>query len=131
MVMDLGMELERFNEEKSDSRALSSAQMLEPEVLREIVQRLVVALNPEQIFLFGSYAYGKPNKDSDVDLLIIIAHSDEPSYRRARGAYRALRGILMPTDVIVITKEEMQRKQAVRTSLVSQILREGQLLYEA
>lgn len=131
MVMDLSMELKRFDEEKSDLRALSHAQMLVPEVLREIVQRLVVALKPEQIFLFGSYAYGKPNKDSDVDLLIIISHSDEPSYRRARWAYRALRGILIPTDVIVITKEEMQRKRAVRSSLVSQVLREGQLLYEA
>ena len=47
--MDLGVELERFNEEILDLRALSDAQMLEPEVLEEIVQRLVVALNPEQI----------------------------------------------------------------------------------
>ena len=91
----------------------------------------MVALKPEQIFLFGSYAYGKPNRDSDVDLLIVISHSDEPSYRRSRGAYRALRGILIPTDVIVMTNEEVQRKRAVRSSLVSQVLREGKLLYEA
>lgn len=125
------MGLKRFDEEKSDLRALNNTQMLIPELLREIVQRLVVALKPEQIFLFGSYAYGKPNKDSDVDLLIIISHSDEPSYRRARGAYRALRGILIPTDVIVMTKEEVQRKRVVRSSLVSQVFREGKLLYEA
>lgn len=125
------MELKRFDEGKSDLRTLSSAQRLVPEFLREIVQRLVVALEPEQIFLFGSYAYGEPNKDSDVDLLVIVSQSDEPGYRRAREAYRALRGILTPTDVIVMTREEVQRKRTVRSSLVSQVLREGKLLYGA
>lgn len=98
--------------------------------LEEIVQRLVVALKPKQVFLFGSYAYGEPNQDSDIDLLVVVPHSDKPSHRRATEAYRALRGILVPTDVIVLTEEEIERKQTVRSSLVSQVLREGILLYE-
>ncbi|MFN7658777.1 MAG: nucleotidyltransferase domain-containing protein, partial [Dolichospermum sp.] len=50
---------------------------LSTEFLNEITHRLVTALEPEQIFLFGSYAYGEPTEDSDVDLLVIISKSDE------------------------------------------------------
>ncbi|MFM5987359.1 MAG: nucleotidyltransferase domain-containing protein, partial [Sphaerospermopsis kisseleviana] len=43
------------------------------DLLDDITQRLVSALNPEQVILFGSYAYGEPTEDSDVDLLVIIS----------------------------------------------------------
>jgi uncharacterized protein len=42
-----------------------------PELIDDIVKNLVNSLNPEQIILFGSYAYGEPNWDSDFDLLIV------------------------------------------------------------
>jgi hypothetical protein len=44
-----------------------SGKHLSTEFLNEITHRLVTALEPEQIFLFGSYAYGEPTEDSDVD----------------------------------------------------------------
>ena len=69
---------------------------LSAELLSEIRRRLVAALKPEQIILFGSYAYGEPTEDSDIDLLVIVAQSDEPRYRRSRSAYRALRGMGIP-----------------------------------
>lgn len=99
------------------------------ELLDQITERLVAALKPEQIILFGSYAYGEPTEDSDIDLLVVVADADEPRYRRARQAYKALRGISIPMDVIVMTREEVQRKVNVHSSLVSQAIREGKLLY--
>lgn len=114
---------------QEEPKGANTVQLLAPAMLPEIVKRLVTALKPEQILLFGSYAYGEPTEDSDIDLLVIISHSDEPGYRRARDAYRALRGVLMPVDVIVMTCEEVQRKRNVRSSLVSQVFREGKLLY--
>lgn len=57
--------------------------------------------------MFGSYAYAEPNTDSDIDLLVIVSQFDEPGYRRARVAYKALRGIAMPIDVLVMTGEEV------------------------
>jgi predicted nucleotidyltransferase len=47
------------------------------EVLEEIVKRLEEGLHPEQIILFGSYAYGEPTERSDVDLLIVVPDSTE------------------------------------------------------
>ncbi len=102
---------------------------LPPGLLEDIIQRLVDALNPEQIILFGSYAYGEPTEDSDIDLLVIVSHSDEPRYRRARVAYKALRGLGIPKDILVMTRSEVERKVNVTSSLVSQVLRQGKVLY--
>jgi len=99
------------------------------ELLQEIVRRLVETLHPEQIILFGSHAYGQPNEDSDVDLLVIVSESDEPSYRRAQTAHGALWGIGVPKDVIVMTRNEVDRSVRVKTSLVHQALAHGKVLY--
>ena len=99
------------------------------ELLEQITQKLVATLNPEQIILFGSHAYGEPNEDSDIDLLIIVSQSNEPRYRRSRLAYRALRGIGVPTDVIIMTQEEVKRKVNVRSSLISRVIHDGKVLY--
>jgi uncharacterized protein len=100
-----------------------------PEQLDEIVQRLVDRLNPEQIILLGSYAYGEPNEDSDIDLLVIVAESDEPRYRRARVAHRALRGIGISKDIVVMTRQEVADKVGVTSSFVNQAIHEGKVLY--
>jgi uncharacterized protein len=103
--------------------------MLTANLLTQIVQRLVESLHPEQIILFGSHAYGEPNEDSDVDLFVIVSESDQPRYRRSREAYRALRGISVPTDVIVVTREEVKKKVNVRSSLISRVIHDGKVLY--
>jgi predicted nucleotidyltransferase len=104
-------------------------QTLTKELLEQITQRLVAALKPEQIILFGSYAYGEPTEDSDLDLLVVVSDSNEPRYRRARQAYKALRGLGIPKDILVMTREEVERKSTVPSSLVSQALRQGKVLY--
>lgn len=103
--------------------------MLTPELLDQITKRLVAAMKPEQIILFGSYAYGEPTEDSDVDLLVIVSESDEPRYRRARAGYRALRGMGVPKDILVMTRSEVEHKATVASSLVSQALREGKVIF--
>jgi predicted nucleotidyltransferase len=45
--------------------------MLETNKIDDIVNRIAVKFNPDKIILFGSYAAGNPNSDSDVDLLVI------------------------------------------------------------
>jgi uncharacterized protein len=102
---------------------------LTTDLLNRITESLVASLKPEQIILFGSYAYGEPNEDSDVDLLVVVSDSDEPRYRRARKAYQALRGIGLATDVIVMTREEIERKINVRSSLVHKAMHDGRIVY--
>ncbi|MBW2039830.1 MAG: nucleotidyltransferase domain-containing protein [Deltaproteobacteria bacterium] len=52
--------------------------------LKEITDKIVQTLKPEKIFLFGPHAYGRPGKDSDLDLLIIMESSERPAKRRIR-----------------------------------------------
>jgi predicted nucleotidyltransferase len=100
-------------------------------VLEEIVNRLVQALEPDAVYLFGSRARGKFDPNSDIDILIVVPSSELPGYKRDRVALRALRGLGVAVDVIVLTRDEFDRKREVVCSLPATVLREGRLLYAA
>jgi predicted nucleotidyltransferase len=99
------------------------------DALAEVVHRIIQAVHPEQILLFGSQAWGQPNEESDIDLLVVLGTSSEPGYRREREVYRSLRGIRLPIEVVVRTRDEMIRAGRVPTSLERQALDRGRLLY--
>lgn len=99
------------------------------DMLKELTRRLVTELRPEQIIMFGSHAWGKPDEDSDVDLLVIVPHSVDKPTQRATHAYRCLRGLMVPTDILVKTRAEVERFRRVHASLESEILERGKVLY--
>lgn len=84
---------------------------------------------PEQVWLYGSHAWGNPHDDSDVDLLVVVPHSDETPIRRSQRAHRCLRGLRMPKDVLVETRQEVDRVKGLKTSLENIILSRGRRLY--
>jgi predicted nucleotidyltransferase len=99
-------------------------------LLDDVVKRLVDGLHPENIILFGSHAYGVPNKGSDIDLIVIIPESDEPRYRRAQKAYGYLWGLKAPVELIIMTHQEVDQSVTVPVSLASKAVRKGRVLYE-
>jgi len=103
---------------------------IDTDLLSEVLRRLVAEFAPEQIILFGSHAWGTPSEDSDVDLLVIVSESSERPTRRATRAYRCLRGLPLPKDILVKTRAEMERFQNVYASLECQILERGKVLYD-
>lgn len=102
---------------------------MSPELLQEIVRRLVEQFQPEQIILFGSQAWGEPSPDSDIDLLVIVKDSSLPPAQRAMLAHRALRGLGVAKDVLVKTRGEIERYRSVPASLEAEILERGRRLY--
>lgn len=98
-------------------------------LLQEMVQRIVQAVDPERIILFGSYASGQPHTESDLDLLVIMP-SDRPRWQRSLPIYDALRGWLIPKDVIVYTPEEVEAWSEVPQAFVTTAIRKGRVLYE-
>ena len=98
-------------------------------VFDEIVRRLVEAVDPDRIILFGSRARGDARPDSDVDLLI-EKDSQEPPGRRDVRAYRALMEVGVPADVLWYTPQEVVEWAGVKSHVVSRALREGKVLYE-
>ena len=106
--------------------------ILKPEVQAKIdtaVERLVAEFQPEQIWLLGSYAWGEPRAESDLDLVVVVPASDESYLRRAQKAQMCVYGIPMGADIMVPTRAEFERFQTVTSSLTYKILNEGRLLY--
>jgi predicted nucleotidyltransferase len=100
-------------------------------LLAEVVRRLVDVYRPERVYLFGSRARGDARADSDYDLLVLLAQSDEPSFRRARRGYHALHGSGIAVDLLVWTMSEFERRLPAKASLPATVSREGRLLYAA
>jgi len=102
---------------------------LNKNLLETATQRLVAEFQPEQVWLYGSHAWGNPHDDSDVDLLVVVADSDETPIRRSQRAHRCLRGLQMPKDILVETRQEVDRVKKLTTSLENIILSRGRRLY--
>lgn len=100
-------------------------------VLRAMVVRLVHALHPERIYLFGSRARHDAGPDSDYDLLAIVSESDLAPHRRDVLAFRALCGVGAAKDVVVYTRQEFESRSRAASSLPATVLREGRLVYAA
>lgn len=98
-------------------------------LLQTVTQRLVAEFQPEQVWLYGSHAWGKPTDDSDVDLFVVVPESDETPIFRSQRAHRCLRGLRMPKDVLVETRREVDRVKESKTSLENTILSRGRRLY--
>jgi len=98
-------------------------------LLEEIVRRILAVSDPEQIILFGSYARGEPGPDSDLDLLVIERGTSAPRQGSVR-LRRALRGLLIPIDVIVATPQQIRRYRNTPGLIYGPAIREGKVLYD-
>jgi len=97
--------------------------------LNEIVRKIVRALRPEKIILFGSYGYGSPTNDSDVDLLVIMETNDRPADRYL-AVSRLIRPRPFPLDILVKTPVEITQALEKGDFFIREIVTNGQPLYE-
>ena len=99
-------------------------------LIMEILDKIVTKYQPEKIILFGSYAYGKPDDDSDIDFLIIKNTDERPIDRRVR-----IRRIVSdstrrtPFGPIVLTSVELQKRIEIGDQFIAEILTKGEVLY--
>jgi len=107
---------------------LAAVKTVHQDLLNEATRRLVAEFQPVQVWLFGSHAWGTPTEDSDVDLLVIVKDTDEPPIQRAQRAHRCLRGLRLPKDVLVETRQEVDRVRQLRASLGYASLSRGRRL---
>jgi predicted nucleotidyltransferase len=100
------------------------------EVIDNILEKLLAEYAPQKVVLFGSYAYGTPGPDSDIDLLIIKGTPE-----RFIDRWVTVRRILsdthrtVPLDTLVLTPEEVSIRLAIGDQFIQQILDKGEVLY--
>lgn len=97
--------------------------------IEEAKQKLINEFKPKRIYIFGSYAWGNPTEDSDLDMMI-ITDKCENRLSEMRRAIRALRGIGFSKDIIVESELEFIENSKDITKLENDIFNRGYLLYE-
>ena len=97
--------------------------------IEDVVRQIIEKFHPRRIILFGSYAAGNPQPESDVDLLVIM---DTP-LRESEQAYRICREIdyLFGLDLLVITPQRLKQRLGWGDSFLKEIMQKGVVLYES
>jgi len=104
--------------------------MVERAKIKSFCNAVAKQFRPRKIILFGSYAYGKPTEDSDVDLLVVMnrtRHRGERMSFRIRDAINAG----FPMDLLVRTPGFITKRLAWKDCFTEEIMRKGKVLYEA
>ena len=97
--------------------------------LPAVIERIVEAVQPIKIILFGSYAAGTPTPDSDVDLLVVLETTATRVERYARVS-EALWPRPFPVDILVKTPAELRQAMRDGDRFITDILQHGQVVYE-
>lgn len=96
--------------------------------IQAFVDEVVRQFHPQRVVLFGSYAYGKPTKDSDVDLLVIMDHEGH-SVDQASEIRKQIRAGF-PLDLLVRSPRVIRERLAMDDFFITEILEQGKTLYE-
>jgi uncharacterized protein len=103
--------------------------MIEKEQISSISDTIVREIDPEKIILFGSYASGNYDSDSDLDL-IIIKKTSLPKHKRGLQIRRLFYRQLIPMDLKIYTPEEFERELNNRYSFLHNAIINSKILYE-
>jgi len=103
--------------------------MISPNTIETITNRLVFAYNPIAIYLFGSYAWGNPTEGSDLDILVVIEKSDRKPHQRIDLGSDALWDLKVPKDLLIYTNDEFINSVNDVTTLCHKVKKEGKVLY--
>jgi uncharacterized protein len=103
--------------------------MVEVDNIAELAECIAERFHPERIILFGSYAYGRPTPDSDVDLLVILPFEGHPARKAAeiRTSVRAP----FPMDLLARTPQQVRWRVEQGDFFMREIMEKGNVLYEA
>ena len=98
-------------------------------IIDQISEKIVIAIHPRKIILFGSYSLGTQHPDSDVDLCVIHSTTLRKD-KRARIVKDLLFPYPRPLDIVVYTPEEFEELKDIKVSLLKKIIDEGIILYD-
>jgi uncharacterized protein len=108
---------------------MGKIQLNSDEYIQELTNKIVDSFNPIRVYLFGSYAYGNPSPDSDIDLMIVM-NSDLPRYKRSSAIHLKCFPYKIPLDILVYTPDEFEYWKDTINHIINEVDKKGKVLYE-
>lgn len=102
----------------------------EQEQLNELTRRIVEAVHPLRIILFGSAARDEMSRESDLDIAVVVAE-DVDRHGIAEMLYPRLLGLGIAVDLLIVTPALLAKFQSAKSLIYHDILRDGKELYAA
>lgn len=103
--------------------------MVETKMIQEFKDQLVEKYRPLKVVLFGSYAYGTPTKESDVDIFVILPFTGKSALKSAEILNKINPHFAI--DLLVRTPREVQKRLELGDFFIHEIIEKGKVLYEA
>jgi uncharacterized protein len=97
--------------------------------IQELSHKIAAQFSPDRIILFGSYAYGTPTEDFDVDLLVVM-HFDGQPFRKAAKILDKI-SPEFSVDLLVRTAEQLEERLVLGDFFLQEVLAQGRVLYES
>lgn len=98
--------------------------------IEEIKDKIVKEYQPEKIILFGSYAWGTPDENSDVDLFIIKESAENRLNRQRKLRSLLFDGNFPPMDLLIYNPSEIRERLKIKDIFLNKIFNEGKIIYE-
>jgi predicted nucleotidyltransferase len=120
------------NTEVSKQAKTLGVTMISQNQIEEVKRRLVRVYQPLEIYIFGSYAWGKPNEDSDLDLLIVVnSYKKEDRHSLLVDGHKELYSLEISKDLVLYSKEEFDEYSEDQNRLCYKVKHYGKKIYEA
>lgn len=117
------------NSKQPNQRHSRTRRRIPRRAIERVAKNIAAKFDLERIILFGSYAYGKPNPYSDVDLLVIMETTARPIAKQQEIS-RALSPHPFGMDILVRTPSQLQERLALGDSFLHEVTTKGHVLYE-
>lgn len=102
-----------------------------PDKVQAAIKRIVETSRPKKLIIFGSFVRKKTTNNSDLDILVITGDEIADSRRESIKIRRALRGIFMPMDILVITESRFEELSNQPGLIYREAVRHGEIVYQA
>lgn len=104
--------------------------MISEEIIQQAVNRLVEAAKPCKVIMFGSYARGDADEESDLDLMVIESSVENAGEEMIR-LHKAVGDVGVGVDVLIYSEEEASRRSQVPGTVPYWAFKEGRVVYDA
>lgn len=109
---------------------MSSLWEITPEKVQNAIKRIVEVSRPRKLILFGSYVIGSMHLNSDLDILVVTGDEIESPRKESVRIRRALKGIMMSIDIVVVPESKLQELVNVPGLIYREAMRNGKVVYE-